>query len=390
MATENQYNENHILTLIEAHYRHTLTPEQAIELAEFTETHSTDEIAQLVIGQLERLPQIEYKGAEWDGMLHTVLSQELEHQSASFTEAPVHRMYFLRKGLQRFVAAAVLIVIAGVAGLLYYNNRTSTVPVTAQTQTQRFKNEIFPVRGGAILKTSDGKIINLDTANNGTILAGIDKNGQSLSVSGATVSAITYATLTTQKGNTQTLVLPDGSKVWLDAQSSVSFPNRFTGKNREISITGRVFIEAFHDPAHPLITHTKDKDVTVWGTQFNIDAYGPVTTTLVEGKVQVGQAILKPGEQYRSGKVSQVEDMDRITAWKENNFKFEFTPIREVTAELSRWYDMDIEYHDSVDDGYRFTITRNVPLTDILKAMEINGLVKFTIEGKKVTVYKAK
>ncbi|MCX2584440.1 FecR family protein [Pedobacter sp. MR22-3] len=210
-------------------------------------------------------------------------------------------------------------------------------------------------------------------------------------------NTIQYNTLTTPRGGQYPLTLSDGTKVWLDAASSITFPVAFTGDNREVRITGQAYFEVAHNPKKPFKVRTNDEIVEVLGTHFNINTYPDEPsskTTLFEGSVKIttqdSKKFLKPGQQaqIKDGQISVVNDvdMDEALAWHNGLFQFHDADIQTVMRQLSRWYDVDISYEGTITNR-RFSgkIQRNISalkLSDILSYKEIN----FRIEGKKIIV----
>jgi ferric-dicitrate binding protein FerR (iron transport regulator) len=260
----------------------------------------------------------------------------------------------------------------------------------------------------AVLTLADGSKIVLDDANNGTIA----KQGQ-ISISKAPDGSIIYDipavladlkmgttfynTIETPKGGKYQIILPDGSKVWLNSVSSLRFPAVFNGKERNVELTGEAFFEVVRNNEKPFIVKTSAMSVMVTGTQFNVMAYSDenyTATTLVEGSVNVSNKtsnmVLRPGEQVVSNEGAKLSknmvDVEQNIAWKNGLFQFSNSDMRTVMNQISRWYDVTIEYQGMVPEkhfgGY---ISRDSKLSQVLKILELSG-VKFKIEEKKIIV----
>jgi ferric-dicitrate binding protein FerR (iron transport regulator) len=306
--------------------------------------------------------------------------------------------------LRRIAIAASVIGLLLISGLLLTDKIGKKETAKSEINSRRFKDDVLPGSDKATLTLADGSTILLDEARNGTIAqqgnSKIIKLGGRLSYdpSNKTSKEIVYNTISTPKGGQYQLELPDGSQVWLNATSSIHFPTSFMGTERRIEITGEAYFEIAKDPNMPFIVTVNNAEVQVLGTHFNVNAYDDednIKTTLLEGSVKfVNDAninILKPGQQAQLTKegitkvVSNV-DVDEVVAWKNGMFDFENAGIETVMRQLSRWYDVEIEYKGETDDLFIAELRRNIKLSDALKALELTGKVKFDIQGKKIIV----
>jgi len=309
----------------------------------------------------------------------------------------------------RWAAAAVLI---SAVSFLILRDRGPKIPIAGQeTQQVRFKNDVAPGQEGAILTLSNGKTIVLDNANNGSLAQEgatevIKKDGQVVYANQGGPSEVVYNTMSTPKGRLYNLVLADGSKVWLNAASSITFPTAFTGKERKVSITGEAYFEIAHisspvgggrEGAMPFIVQKGEMSVQVLGTHFNINSYEDeeaIKVTLLEGSVKVtkgnANSLIKPGQQARlqDDGIKLVNDanINSIMAWKNGLFDFERIDIGSLMRQLSRWYDVEVVYDKKIDELFYAKIPRNTNLSDVLKILELTGKVRFEINGKKITV----
>lgn len=203
-------------------------------------------------------------------------------------------------------------------------------------------------------------------------------------------------TLRIPRGGKYNLVLNDGTKVWLNADSRLTFPNRF-GTSRNVSLSGEAYFEVATDPSRPFTVQTGNTQVRALGTEFNVRSYeeGAVQATLVSGKVQVVRGeqdvVLVPGQAAvgsRSGLNVSPADISSITAWKEGLFLFRDADIREIMASISRWYDVDIVYAPGFQARSQFSakISRDIPIIELLRRMEQTGIASFKLSGRTLTV----
>lgn len=310
---------------------------------------------------------------------------------------------FYRKPWVRF-AAAVLIIIS-FWGVFYklQSNQVYTV--------ETYKGEEIKASGlGAILTLTDGAKINLESAEAGEIAIEpgviISKTTEGFleyktNQSKTNVSAISNNILTTSKGETYQVLLPDGSKVWLNSASLLSFSSNIgeTGTERVVRLEGEGYFE-IAKASSPFIVETSTQKVKVLGTHFNIDAYtenlGLVKTTLIEGKINVltnrDFQNLTPGEQAinkRGNIVVNQEDVEAVVAWKNGYFKFDGNII-EIMATIGRWYDVDITFSQDVPKEVKLWgyVSRSNDLISVLRQLERTNQIKFKIKGRKIIVTK--
>lgn len=270
-----------------------------------------------------------------------------------------------------------------------------------------------PGTNKAILTLADGKQIVLDEAKNGNLADQgntkvIKLNGQiaynefAMAVPNGKNAAVAYNTVTTPRGGQYQLILADGSRVWLNAESSLRFPTSFQGKERRVELAGEGYFEIAKDATKPFIvkinTTSEEKDeVEVLGTHFNIMAYndeGIVKTTLLEGSVKINRnnkiAMLKPGQQAKlqnqSIKVVEDVDTDEAIAWKNGYFQFTSANLQQVMRQIARWYDVDISYEGKIPERkFGGKISRDNNASEVLKVLELSK-VKFRIENRKIIV----
>jgi ferric-dicitrate binding protein FerR (iron transport regulator) len=209
-----------------------------------------------------------------------------------------------------------------------------------------------------------------------------------------------YNTLGTPRGGQYRLMLPDGSKVWLNAISSIRYPAAFTGKERVVEITGEAYFEVAKDATHPfkVLVHNGDMEISVLGTHFNVNAYNDepiIKTTLVEGSVKVTRdkqtAVIKPGEQTElnsSGalKIIHDADIDEAVAWRNGLFEFQDADLQSILRQVMRWYDVEVDYQGNIPERF-FTaiISRDKTLTGVLEILKLSD-IDYKLDGKKLVI----
>jgi transmembrane sensor len=330
------------------------------------------------------------------------LSSRLQSGVPFEAEAKTTPLY--RKLWFRFAVASVLLVIAG--GWFIRHGFVASKELAELPQEQRFKNDIAPASQGVTLSFGDNKQIQLDTLLNGTISLGnalaVQKKDDELTYRAGN-GEVQYHTVATGKGKHYNLELADGTRVWLDAESSLHFPTFFPGNERIVTVTGQAYFEVAKDKSKPFLVKTQDVMVNVLGTHFNINAHESIAlTTLLEGSIRITSSgnqsrNLTPGQQagfLPNGNVMMISnaDMDEVMAWKNGLFRFNGSSIREIMVQLERWYDISVDYENDEINQVSLVakINRNENLSTILKLLEMTEHVKFTINGNKVTVISQK
>ena len=300
-----------------------------------------------------------------------------------------------------WAAAAVTGIMLAAAAWWLFKPAASVKPLPAAAV--RYKNDVPPGSNKAILTLSDGSSIALDDAKNDTLgkqgSTSIIKmqSGQVLYKAAAAAAAVTYNTLTTPRGGQYQLTLPDGTKVWLNAASSLHFPTSFANHNRLVELTGEGYFEVAPMPGKPFLVKVNGTEIAVLGTHFNIMAYAneqAMAVTLLEGAVNVSRngvmKKLQPGQQARIPANNNITvtnvDISEAVAWKNGFFIFEHADITMVMRQLERWYDIEVVY-EGPPPSMRFGggMQRSLPLSRVLNILEKNQVL-FKIDGRKITV----
>lgn len=298
-------------------------------------------------------------------------------------------------------AAAVFAAIGASAWFLLRQPRADSAPAI----TSIYGADALPGGDKATLTLADGTVIELDTAQNGALAAqGGAQVAKSAGMQLVYVDAAApegppvFNTIATPKGGQYQVQLPDGSRVWLNAASSLRFPASFKGADRRVELRGEAYFDVKADAAHPFVVAMKDMEVTVLGTQFNASAYDreEQKTVLLKGAVRVevpqGAAVLRPGQsaQWQEGSRLQVQEdpyAEDAAAWKDGMFIFTNEPLDNIMTQLSRWYNIEAEYEQTSLKGKIFTgqISRGEKLSEVLKMLEMTGTIHFRIENRTVT-----
>lgn len=308
-------------------------------------------------------------------------------------------------------AAVLLLLCAGVAITALVMTRQGKK--SSQVAVQSLPADIHPGGNRAVLTLADGSTIALDSAHTGTLarqgsVKVIKLNTGALAYNGkeGAEGEVLYNTIATPFGGQYQIVLPDGSKVWLNAASSLRYPTAFTGKERIVELKGEGYFEIARHADQPFKVHVVDGaagkgiDVQVLGTDFDVMAYANekhINTTLVSGKVLVdagkgGVMNLEPGRQAivedstQAMRVTEAS-VDQVIAWKNGLFRFRETNIQELMRQVERWYNVRVVYETSGrDQDFTGIVSRNEPISVLLHNLELTGTVHFRIDGKQIIV----
>lgn len=296
---------------------------------------------------------------------------------------------------RRIAAAAAIILVAG-AAIFYYTNQS---PNYNNSLAELQAHDIAPGSNKAVLTLANGQQISLTDAQNGKLANEANTvikktaDGQLIYLgNNETQREPIYNTISTPVGGQYTLILSEGTKVILNAASSLKYPAQFKGKDRVVELSGEGYFEVAHDKSKPFKVISRNQTVEVLGTHFNINSYldePNIKTTLLEGSVNVNGTIIKPKQQAifnnRSIQVMEV-DPEEVVAWKNGLFKFDHTDIRTLMRQIARWYDVEVVYEGTVKDGQFYgKIERSYTLSEVLKVLELGNL-HFRVEGRKIIV----
>ena len=304
-----------------------------------------------------------------------------------------------RKFRVSWYAAAVLLII-GISLVLYVYQHKDAASTGATTRLAQ--QDSLPMPGGnrAILTWADGSSVELSENHTGLLVGEelVYEDGSVLSQ-----AKTRHATLTTPKGGQYRITLPDGTKVWLNAASSLQYPTQFDGSERKVRLTGEAYFDVAHKEDQPFVVETAQQSLKVLGTVFNINAYaeeGKTSTTLLEGKVAVRSnnlqgtksATLAPGQQsileVTGLRVAPV-DVQEAIAWREGKFVFSNSDIHSVMRQIARWYDVEIVYEGDLS-AVLFTgsMSRFADIHTVVQNLELTREIELNIQGRRIVVKK--
>lgn len=297
------------------------------------------------------------------------------------------------------IAAAIIFAVFGAATgwilLKQDNKKAETASMALAGQ------DILPGSERAVLKLANGQVIVLDTSRGQIIQNGaltVNNDSGLLNYYGKAAMA-EYHTLSIPRGGQYKLQLPDGTHVWLNAASSITYPTAFTGTERIVEITGEVYFEVAKMKQKPFrVKSAGGSEIEVLGTHFNVNAYADeplVIATLLEGSIKFSKAnehyLMKPGQQARLNKAGEINiisnaNMEAVTAWRNGYFYFDGTDLQTVMRQMARWYDVTVAYEGKIPDmKFSGEISKSNNASLVLEMLEATQ-VRFEIEGNKIIV----
>ncbi len=397
------------------HYEKTASPAERTELMQLIQSGVYHEALKTGILDVLTKEKGDYKlsHAAAEQILSAILQKGVDSlvlpssnelaESRNFTEeSRAFRISWIPK-----LAAASAIVLASLLGYHLWDkdagNGETPISLTGATA------DLPPGKDKAMLSLSNGTRLDLDSPDTEALLRQLgisnDHNKGELTYR-STSATIGYSTLTTPFGGQYKLVLPDGSKAWLNAGSMLTFPNTFEKDRRTIEMSGEIYFEIAPDPAKPFIVTVKstadqkETEVKVLGTHFNISSYSDepqIKTTLLEGSVEIARngisKRLHPGQQAQIEQRSRepainIKSVDAVNAvaWKDGRFEFNDN-IKDIMRQIARWYDVEIVYEGDVGSkSFAGTIPRKNQISDVLKMLELTDGIRFKIEGRTIIV----
>jgi transmembrane sensor len=377
----------------------TISEEERVALFASLEASGNTEEWKTLLKKLSEatVPIRAYDALEWEPVLRDILSKR--PPVAKRVASTRHTRVFRR---QWRAAAAILLVSATSAYFLLTNNHPGdNIKASANSHLQ---NDVAPGGNRAVLTLANGQKIILDSTANGSIarqgntkIAKINNSQLAYNTLGPLgekpsdrPTAILYNTLTTPRGGQYQITLSDGTKVWLNAASSIKYPTVFSGKERIVDITGEAYLEVVHNPRQPFLVRVRDQVIEDMGTAFDINAYTDepvIKATLVQGAVRVNGVPLRPGQQAivvgnQMRELSSV-DIEQVLAWKNGLFSFTDADVYTVMRELARWYNVDVRYEGDIPQHefeFNGEIGKSLTLSQVLDVLA-HSRVHYTIEG---------
>ncbi len=387
---------NKLKELFKRFLANSISPEEKKELMGMAlETGLQDELKQVIKDAWQQTGEDEdITDAKAEELMQKIFAESSENKTKL---TPISK----RTGWRSIAAAAAIVTALGTATYYAAIHKSGNPPEIVKT-TALSLDVKPPQTNRAIIVMAGGKTVYLDSTVNG-ILA-VQDNMQLIRLDDGQIAyrgsakELIYNTLTNPRGSKViNMTLSDGSQVWLNAGSSVTYPVTFIGDERKVSVTGEAYFEVAHDIAKPFTVSKGDLQVQVLGTRFNINAYddeGNARITLLQGSVKVKNGkkedILQPGQQAQIAagiKIISDIDVEQAIAWKNGLFVFDRADIRDVMRQLARWYDLDVYYTDDIPKGkFKGEISKDLTLSQVLNGLT-TARIHFTMEGgNKITI----
>jgi transmembrane sensor len=383
-----------IYYLLEAYISKQATIAEESELMDWVlESGEDSELENYVLGIWNQYKTtVDFSHVNWDKIYSRVMQTPIVSM-----EPKVRKMRW-----SRLTAAVVIMVSLAVGTYLALTPRSQQAIATIQPKQNSLAT---PSYNKAILTLGDGTKIELDSTGKGTLAVQgsvqiIKKSTGEIIYAGTAVGKPSYNTLSVPIGSKPiSLLLSDGSNVWINVGSSLTYPTAFTSKERKVQITGEAYFEVAKNTIMPFKVEVGKMEVKVLGTHFNITAYDDeptIKTTLLEGSVRVTNenedALLKPGQeaildhQKQNFKIVEA-NIKEVIAWKNGLFEFNNAGIESIMRQISRWYGIEVDYQGGVvDKSFSGVMSRNTNLSQVLNMLQLTKEVHFKMKGAKVIV----
>lgn len=378
----------HIKHLYDRFLDHSISPEEYDELlCHFGSDLSTEQLRENILQALEK-DEAEIIRIHRDQVGATIRNVKDRLFDDHTSGQPKKRNYV--SSIIPYIAAAMVLVIASISYTLF-------VQQDSMREQLVMDPDIAPGINRAVLTMADGEEIALSQQQEGVRT----DDGGIRYVDGTrikSVDAVQIVTLSTPVAGQYQVRLPDGTRAWLNASSSISYPTSFVDNQRKISITGEVYLEVAKDAARKFIVSSGHQEIEVLGTAFNINAYGDngkSYTALAEGSLRIKNnihgttALLKPGEEATVSQSSEIAvnkvDVSQMASWKDGFYLLQNQPLSVFSKQIERWYDVRIDMRDKGDMRLSAMIPRDINLSEVLQAIELKTGVKFKIEGRRIT-----
>ena len=394
-----------ISILFKKYYNKTASPQEIRELFELLKSSSDDELTELIRNEWEDQENEDpiFSIEMSENILKNILSEmgDVKSQTEETVPLSLFKWSILYKSLS---AAAAIIILLGIG--LYFRSSLNSNPGNQKASVQ-LNADALPGVNKAILILGDGQKIILDSLINGLIAktenfeVNKTENGQlvyhAFDRNYKNARGEDINTLVTPRGGEYRVTLPDGSKVWLNATSSIKFPGVFKSNIREVELNGEAYFEIAKNSAMPFRVKSNGAQIEVIGTHFNVKAYGNeklMKTTLVEGSIKITAGnfshLLKPGQQaiLTKGELKVLDnvDIEEQLAWKNGLFLFKDTSIEDVMSQVASWYDLNVIFEGKIPEKYLTgKVSRSVNASEFMNLLKYAG-VKFIIKEKNIII----
>ncbi|MDH7463172.1 DUF4974 domain-containing protein [Chitinophagaceae bacterium 26-R-25] len=395
--------DKNIADLLGRFFKGKITPEEKNILADLISISEDEELDRLMEQAWDQFEPAETVGIDQSRqMLQAILMKGKDEEAGQSKVINIRSRRWWRVG-----AAAIIIGIIGSGILIFFNHSSSPKDVQNIAVVKPTKPDIAaPNSVNAVLTLANGQQVVLDSVQNGALasqgaasISKLSSDKIAYNSTGAENSKIEYNTLTVPRGSRIIhLVLADGTSVFLNAASSITYPTAFSGNERKVEVSGEAYFDVARDPMKSFIVSANGVNTEVLGTQFNVNAYnddGSIDVTLLQGRVKIANdensTILAPGQQGQLNKKGKIDlnkdvDTDQVMAWKNGLFNFNNQSVESIMLQISRWYNVRVVYEGKRSEKHFSGImSRNDNISAVLKIMQLAG-IQFKIEGDVITV----
>jgi ferric-dicitrate binding protein FerR (iron transport regulator) len=399
MTSEKNFNKSRIRQLLVAYVTNSIPRADYNELMDYVQEARRDTELHAFMEQLWNAQPITQPFTELESkVLYQQILSDKRFTASPKPKIPVYKMWY---GI-----AASLVLISLITMLML--NYRGFFKEKEFVSKNIIKNDIPPGTQKAVLTLGNGIQVELTAAGNDSLMRNSENivkaaDGQLVYQQSGKTKVTNYNTIETPRGGQYQIILPDGTKVWLNSFSRIKYPESFAGlSKRAIELSGEAYFEVSHNRKQPFIVRTENQTVEVLGTHFNVNSYADeneTRTTLVEGSVKVSKKqdkdqqqslTLIPGQQaVLTGGIFNVEkaDLEAATAWKDGYFIFKDESLQSIMRKISRWYDVEVTYSKNIPDKrYEGSISRFKNVSEILRKFELTEGIHFKVEGRRVTV----
>jgi hypothetical protein len=390
-------SQKRIFHLLKIYTDGNANPEEEQELFKLIEIVKDEEVIKSHIKKLlsEYKSNDHIPAANWELLYQKIIEEKNKH-----TNPAIRKMFW-----PRWAAAAIIFLLLGTGYYFFAQKEQKEQEELAKIEQPKTIDIAPPNTVNAVLTLANGQKIILDSTGNGTLAlqgaVNVVKLADGQIVYRGTSKEIEYNTLSNPRGSKViSLSLADGSKVWLNAASSLRYPTAFTGKERKVEITGEAYFEVAHNSAMPFVVSKGGTTIQVLGTHFNVNAYddeSSLNVTLLEGSVSVMDSnsirpeVIKPGAQARVSKSGDIKlvnsvDLNEVMAWKDGLFSFKGADIESIMRQVSRWYNAEVVFERPVTEKFYAEVSKSTGVSTLLEMLEATKAVQFRIKGNTIIV----
>ena len=386
--------DKRIYYLLQAYSLGSISPEEEQELFTWFQTTKDSTALNNHVYQIyeELKENDDTYGVNWEKIYGKIAEKTNETNNS-----PLIKLSFWQLKWTQVAATVLLLISSVVAFTVFKSNKNADQFIASVLPLNTSDTANLPITSKVILKSGSHEVILYDQDTSFQLGGNVVdlKEGQ-LNIGH---NNIQHYTLTTPIGKQFKVVLADGTIVWLNTASSISYPSVFTGPDREVVVNGEAYFEVAKDKDHPFIVKAGEQTIKVLGTSFNVQAYTnepEIITTLLTGSLQVAaneeSILLEPGQQSEWKKEGNISlnknaDMDMAIAWKNGYFRYQKADLKSIMRQLSRWYDLEVIYEPGLKPQYfGGIISRENNISKVLQMLEATNDVHFTLKGNKVIV----